>query len=210
MAERTWTVYLSGEIHSDWREQIENGCSSKSLPVDIVAPNTNHEASDDCGVDILGQEDNEFWKDHKGAQVNAIDISPRALEIAQLNAGRHGVSDRLHFMQGDLLDPLTSRVDLITANLPYVMSNEIPTLDPEVRLYEPREALDGGDDGLDLIRRLLADAPAHLTDGGALLLEMDPRQIESAKRSASAAFPRASVRVVQDLARRDRVLVIDT
>ncbi len=72
MAERIWTVYLSGEIHSDWRDQIRNGCSSKNLPVDIVAPNTNHEASDDCGVDILGQEDSAFWKDHKGAQVNAI------------------------------------------------------------------------------------------------------------------------------------------
>ncbi len=72
MGERTWTVYLSGEIHSDWRDQIKSGCSSKNLPVDIVAPVTNHEASDDCGVDILGDEDSPFWKDHKGAQVNAI------------------------------------------------------------------------------------------------------------------------------------------
>ena len=65
-------VYLSGEIHSDWREQIKNGCSEKDLPVDLVTPVTDHEASDDCGVQILGQEDNDFWKDHKGAQVNAI------------------------------------------------------------------------------------------------------------------------------------------
>ena len=67
-----WTVYLSGEIHSDWREQIKDGCAAKDLPVQIVAPVTNHEASDDCGGEILGQEDNPFWKDHKGAQVNAI------------------------------------------------------------------------------------------------------------------------------------------
>ena len=72
MADRTWQVYLSGEIHSDWRDQIKNGCSTKLLPVDLVAPVTNHDASDDCGVEILGQEDNDFWKDHKGAQVNAI------------------------------------------------------------------------------------------------------------------------------------------
>ena len=72
MADGTWQVYLSGEIHSDWRDQIENGCSAKELPVDLVAPVTNHDASDDCGVEILGQEDNDFWKDHKGAQVNAI------------------------------------------------------------------------------------------------------------------------------------------
>ncbi len=72
MADSTWQVYLSGEIHSDWRDQIKNGCSAKELPVDLVAPVTNHGASDDCGVQILGQEDNDFWKDHKGAQVNAI------------------------------------------------------------------------------------------------------------------------------------------
>ena len=67
-----WTIYLSGEIHSDWRDQIKEGCLAKNLPVIIVGPITNHQASDDCGVEILGQEDNPFWKDHKGAQVNAI------------------------------------------------------------------------------------------------------------------------------------------
>ena len=72
MADGKWQVYLSGEIHSDWRDQIKNGCSAKDLPIDLVAPVTNHDASDDCGVEILGQEDNDFWKDHKGAQVNAI------------------------------------------------------------------------------------------------------------------------------------------
>jgi len=72
MVQENWRVYLSGEIHSDWREHIKNGCSAKGLPVDIVTPITNHEASDDCGVEILGHENNDFWKDHKGAQVNAI------------------------------------------------------------------------------------------------------------------------------------------
>ena len=67
-----WIIYLSGEIHSGWRDQIKDGCLAKNLPVIIVGPVTNHEASDDCGVEILGQEDNPFWKDHKGAQVNAI------------------------------------------------------------------------------------------------------------------------------------------
>ena len=67
-----WIIYLSGEIHSGWRDQIKDGCLAKNLPVIIVGPVTNHEASDDCGVEILGQEDNPFWKDHKSAQVNAI------------------------------------------------------------------------------------------------------------------------------------------
>ena len=67
-----WTIYLSGEIHSDWRDKIEEGCLAKKLPVIIVGPVTNHDASDDCGVKILGEEDNLFWKDHKGAKINAI------------------------------------------------------------------------------------------------------------------------------------------
>lgn len=67
---RQWQVYLSGEIHSDWREQIKKGAAD--LPVSFSEPVTDHSASDDCGVQILGPEDRAFWKDHKGAQLNAI------------------------------------------------------------------------------------------------------------------------------------------
>lgn len=67
-----WKVYLSGEIHSDWRQQINVGCSTINLPIIFLSPVTNHEASDDCGVKILGAEENDFWKDQKGAGVNAI------------------------------------------------------------------------------------------------------------------------------------------
>ena len=66
------TVYLSGEIHSDWREQIETGAESAGLPIAFLAPVTDHSASDDCGAKILGEEDQSFWRDHKGAKVNAI------------------------------------------------------------------------------------------------------------------------------------------
>ena len=69
---RIWTVYLAGEIHTDWRDQIEQGCRERDLPVRCTAPVTNHPFSDDCGVRILGEESEGFWKDHKGAQVNAI------------------------------------------------------------------------------------------------------------------------------------------
>lgn len=68
----TWTVYLSGEIHTDWRDRIEDGVKAAGLPVSLTGPVTHHEASDDCGVAILGAEPNKFWHDHKGAQVNAI------------------------------------------------------------------------------------------------------------------------------------------
>ncbi len=72
MSTKHWSVYLSGEIHSDWRDRIRNGVSKAGLPVNLYSPVTDHDASDNCGVDILGSEGNDFWKDHKGAQMNAI------------------------------------------------------------------------------------------------------------------------------------------
>ena len=71
-AERTWVVYLAGEIHSDWRQRIADGVEVSALPVVLTSPVTDHPASDDCGVRILGAEDDKFWHDHKGAGVNAI------------------------------------------------------------------------------------------------------------------------------------------
>ena len=68
----TWKVYLSGEIHTDWREQIAEAARALDLPVVFSAPVTDHGASDDCGVAILGAEDKKFWHDHKGAKINAI------------------------------------------------------------------------------------------------------------------------------------------
>ena len=72
MQDGTWNVYLSGEIHSDWRERIADGVEQAGLPVRLLAPVTDHGASDDVGVDILGPEQEGFWKDHKGAGVNAV------------------------------------------------------------------------------------------------------------------------------------------
>ena len=68
----TWQVYLSGEIHSDWRERIAEGVRDAGLPVELLSPVTDHSASDDVGVEILGSEEQGFWKDHKGAGVNAV------------------------------------------------------------------------------------------------------------------------------------------
>ena len=72
MSERAWRVYLSGEIHSDWRERIEAGVREAGLPVELTAPVTDHAASDDAGTGTLGAEAEPFWRDHMGAGVNAI------------------------------------------------------------------------------------------------------------------------------------------
>lgn len=72
MPQTSWTVYLSGEVHTDWRERITEGAERAGLPITFLAPVTDHDASDDCGVSILGGEEKPFWKDRKGAGVNAI------------------------------------------------------------------------------------------------------------------------------------------
>lgn len=69
---KIWNIYLSGEIHSNWREEIIGGCKAINLPVTFNAPVTDHAASDDCGVSIMGAEENKFWHDNKGANLNAI------------------------------------------------------------------------------------------------------------------------------------------
>ena len=70
--ESNWCIYLSGEIHTEWRDEIAQGVKEANLPVTLHAPVTHHEASDDCGVTILGSESDKFWHDHKGAKINAI------------------------------------------------------------------------------------------------------------------------------------------
>lgn len=69
---KTWTVYLSGEIHTDWRDVIARGLAEADLPVELTAPVTDHAASDDCGVAILGDQPDPFWKDTLGAKLNAV------------------------------------------------------------------------------------------------------------------------------------------
>ena len=74
MTQLELTIYLSGEIHSDWREQIKQGITENNLPITVLSPVTTHEASDNVGVSILGAEDQSFWKDHKAAKINSVRI----------------------------------------------------------------------------------------------------------------------------------------
>ena len=68
----SYTIYLSGEIHSNWREQIKQGIETHGLNIEVLGPITDHDTSDNVGVEILGAEDNDFWKDHKAAKINAL------------------------------------------------------------------------------------------------------------------------------------------
>ena len=140
----------------------------------------------------------------------AGDVSPDALAVAGANAARLGLTERVTFVQSDLLLCIDARARLIVANLPYVARAAWAELAPDISAYEPHLALDGGADGLDLFRRFFAQAPAHLAPGGALLLEIGWQQAAAVRFLAQAAFPHAQVDIVQDLAGQDRVALIGT
>ncbi|MBN1145848.1 MAG: peptide chain release factor N(5)-glutamine methyltransferase [Anaerolineales bacterium] len=136
--------------------------------------------------------------------VLASDCSLAALRVARGNAQRHGVATRVRFVQADLLPPVAARFDLICANLPYIPSAALAGL--RVSRWEPGLALDGGQDGLALIRRLLQAAPTALAEGGLLLLEIEASQGAAARNLARGAFPAAEASLLRDLAGKERLL----
>ncbi|MEA3341160.1 MAG: peptide chain release factor N(5)-glutamine methyltransferase, partial [Chloroflexota bacterium] len=138
----------------------------------------------------------------------AIDISPAALAVARRNVERHAVSAQVRLMVGDVLNPRPGPVALIVSNPPYIPTGARASLPASVRNHEPKLALDGGVDGLRIIQRLLAQAPAVLKPGGGLLIEIGADQREAASRLAHTFFPQATVHIHPDLAGRDRVLEI--
>jgi release factor glutamine methyltransferase len=141
------------------------------------------------------------------AAIYALDNSSTAIEVTRLNAAALGLSERVHVLQGDLLQPLPVDVDVIAANVPYVRTDEFAALQPEV-LHEPRQALDGGADGLHFIRRLFEEAAEKLRLGGAVLVECAPRQMQPLLRYISRLYPGRQVWAVRDLSGRRRVAVL--
>ena len=145
-------------------------------------------------------------KSHHEVEVIATDISPDALNLAMENAVGHGVADRVRFVEADLLPPVVSfPFEVILANLPYVASQAVDGL-PIAASFEPRIALDGGPDGLDLIRRLLTRLPEALADGGVTLLEIGSDQAETAVAAVAQGLPGWWTTVHDDLAGQPRVL----
>jgi len=138
----------------------------------------------------------------------ALETSPAALSLARRNAEKHEVADSITFLSGDLLAGLTEPVDLIVSNPPYVSRAELAAAMPEVSRYEPHLALDGGEDGLDVIRLLLPQAREKLKPGGSLLVEIGSTQGPAVRQLAQFHFPGAAVEVRKDLAGLDRLLVV--
>jgi release factor glutamine methyltransferase len=143
------------------------------------------------------------------AQVTGIDLSSAALDVARCNSEHLGLTDRVRWLRGNLLQPMLDReetADVIVANLPYIPTDEMLKLD--VSKHEPIVALDGGTDGLDVIRRFLENAPKVLRDGGLVMMEIGSGQGAVVKTIAEMAFPDATVRVDADLAGHERIVSI--
>jgi release factor glutamine methyltransferase len=142
-------------------------------------------------------------------QLYAIDVSVDALELAQRNVERWDERGQITLLQGDLLSPLPEKVDIIAANLPYVNSRDYEQLDADIRDYEPQIALEAGPEGLDTIRRLLEDAPAHLNKDGVILLEIGYDQGAAVLALAQQLIPNARyIGLRQDYHGHDRLLTI--
>jgi release factor glutamine methyltransferase len=139
-------------------------------------------------------------------RVIAVDASRDALAVAEANALALGVAERIELRQGDLLAPITETVDVVCANLPYIREDEMQKLagGRTALAYEPRVAVVSGPDGLDLIRRAIADLPRVLAPGGAAFFEVDPPQAAEVGRLLARAGLRT--RTAKDLAGLDRVV----
>lgn len=144
-----------------------------------------------------------------GARITATDVSPEAIELARRNAESNGVREKIEFFCGEGLGMLMthSRFDLIISNPPYIPSGEIEMLQPEVRDFEPRGALDGGPDGLDVFRLLAVQAGSFLNPGGRLLLEFGDGQA-SALTQMFEAQKWVVEAVREDYTHRQRILVV--
>ena len=144
-----------------------------------------------------------------GVRLYATDISADALEVARVNVDKFGLGQRIILLKGDLLEPLPGRMDVIVANLPYIPSARLKGLQPELA-WEPRTALDGGADGMVVLRRLMGQAAGKLALDGVMLLEIDPGQGEPLRRMTTRLFPGAATSVEKDLAGLDRIFVLES
>ena len=141
------------------------------------------------------------------AAVYATDVSREALSVADENVRRHGLEERIHLRHGHLFQALDGPVDVLASNPPYLSTDEATDLPPDVQ-HEPSVALDGGADGMDVLRRLMAGARQYLNRRGLLAFEIDPRRLKAVERLARRAFPDDEISVVRDHADLDRVVTV--
>ena len=148
------------------------------------------------------------------ARVLAIDLSNPSLDVARQNAARHAVGERITWLAGDLLEPLAEqelegRIDVIVSNPPYIAEADWATLQPEVRLFEPRCALVAGPQGTELQGRLLQESGRYLSPGGALIMEIGAGQARAMRRIVDEISGYRFHRLVYDAAGLERVVIVE-
>jgi|WetSurMetagenome_2_1015567.scaffolds.fasta_scaffold110417_2 release factor glutamine methyltransferase len=139
-------------------------------------------------------------------QITAVDISEKALDVARNNAVQLKVEAQINFIKNDLLQNCTDRFDVIAANLPYIPTEKLKSL--SVTRFEPHLALDGGPDGLDIIKRLLEQSREHIKSGGMIILEIEEGQSESVMILVDTLLPGVEKAILNDLANHPRILKI--
>lgn len=141
----------------------------------------------------------------------ASDISPKALTVAKKNAKNLGFADKITFKQGDIFSPWKGKkFDVIVANLPYVPHEDMSTLAFDLIHYEPRTALDGGHEGLEIYKRFFETLNSHLNVGGKVFCEIGYDQGDKVKDLLAKIMPQAQVTVIGDYADVDRIVIIET
>jgi len=151
-------------------------------------------------------------KELTAARVIATDASEKALTVARENTRRHGVSEHIRFLLGDLFEPLEEldirgQIDIIVSNPPYVQAGDLSTLQPEVRDYEPEMALIAGPGGTEIATRIIQLAPVYLKKNGTLIMEMGLGQAEALTRMVEATGAYGDRELLKDLAGIERVIV---
>jgi release factor glutamine methyltransferase len=147
-----------------------------------------------------------------GRRILAIDRSSEALGVAQVNATKHGVRDRIEWLEGDLLSPLQARqaagtIEVIVSNPPYISESDWAGLEPEVRVFEPRMALVGGKEGTEFHERLLRESWEFLVPGGLLIMEMGAGQAPIVRQLVEQIGGYAGLRIIEDAAGIERVVM---
>ena len=150
-------------------------------------------------------------KELRRARIFATDLSGAALDIARRNALQNGVAERIRFLEGDLFTPLSrldliGRIDVITANPPYIRNDELPHLQPEVRDFEPEMALISGPTGTEIAERIIHAAATYLRPGGSLIMEMGLGQAEALRKFIVYTGQYIAIEVLKDLAGIERVI----
>ena len=151
-------------------------------------------------------------KELTAARVIATDASEKALTVARENTRRHGVSEHIRFLLGDLFEPLEEldirgQIDIIVSNPPYVQAGDLSTLQPEVRDYEPEMALIAGPGGTEIAKRIIQLAPVYLKKNGTLIMEMGLGQAEALTRMVEATGAYGDRELLKDLAGIERVII---